>query len=272
MLLTPDALLLRLLEVDQWTTVFWRGVLLAAMLAAVLVIVYRGRFPEACRAIGLVGVAVALCLGVEAVLFVVAIVHTSVANTVIIVAAAPLFAAVLSHVFLGEPTGLATWLAILAAIGGIALVVWDGAALGTSLGDGAAIASALGFAAALVILRRARAADMLPATALSGLVQAALVLPFAAPLAVGAEDVPPLAAMGLVVLPGAFGLFTLGTRYIAAAEVGLLTLLQTVLAPIWVWLALGEAMTARGLAGGAIVVATLAVHSALGIRRAAALD
>jgi drug/metabolite transporter (DMT)-like permease len=142
----------------------------------------------------------------------------------------------------------------------------DGMSLGTSWGDVAALASGIGFAAALVLVRRARRRDMLPATALSGVVLALASLPFARPLALAPGDVAPLFTTGLVILPIAFGAFTIGPRYISAPEVGLLMLLQAVLSPAIVWLVLGEAMTGAGLVGGAIVIGTLAVHSAFGLR------
>ncbi len=264
--LTPDVVLLRLVSADPWTIVFWRGVLMAAGLGLGLGLAYRGRVLDICRGIGATGLWVALFYGIEAVLFVLALVNTSVANTVIIVATAPLFAALMSWAFLGEHIPGRTWVAILAVVVGIAVVMGDGMSLGTAWGDLAAVASGTAFAGALVLVRHARHADMLPATALGGLLSAVAVLPFAAPFAMAPSDILPLFTTGLVILPLAFGAFTIGPRYIAAPEVGLLMLLQAVLSPMLVWIFLGEAMTVPGLVGGVIVIGTLAVHSAMGLR------
>jgi drug/metabolite transporter (DMT)-like permease len=267
LVLTPDALLLRLAGAEATTAVFWRGVLLTTAMGLGLLVAYRGQFLARLRAIGWIGIAVGFLYGLEATLFVFAISNTSVANTVIIVSTAPLFAASMSWLFLREHIPPRTWAAIAAGLVGIGIVVWDGLELGTGLGDAAALGSGLGFAAALVLVRRARDTDMLPAMSLGGVISAALVLPLSPALALPLASALPLWTTGVVVLPLAFAAFTIGPRHISAAEVGLLMLLQTVLGPVWVWLALGEAMTTRGLIGGGIVVVTLAVHSAVGLRR-----
>ena len=119
----------------------------------------------------------------------------------------------------------------------------------------------------LTIVRHARAVNMIPAMAMSGVVGALVVWPLAAPAAVTGTDLVLLAVMGLIVLPVSFGAVTLGPRYIPAPEVSLLFLLETVLGPLWVWLVLSEDPGPRALLGGAVVVGTLLVHSAVALRR-----
>jgi drug/metabolite transporter (DMT)-like permease len=113
------------------------------------------------------------------------------------------------------------------------------------------------------LTRRYRERYVVPAMALSGVFSALLVLPVASPLSVASSDVAALGVMGLVVLPLSFGLIFLGPRYIPAPEVSLVLLLEAVLGPYWVWLALGEEPSARTLVGGSVVLATLALHSVL---------
>src|SRR3546814_2489315 len=178
-----------------------------------------------------------------------------------------MIAAILSHLFLREPVSARTWAAIAATFLGIAIVVWDELGHGTLAGDLAALAAA-GFAAAiLVVLRRSRAVNMVPATALSGLIAALSVAGVAAPFSIGVGDALVLGVMGLVVLPISFGLITLGPRYLPAPEVSLLLLLETVLGPVLVWLVVGEAVSTATLVGGTVVVATLATHAILLLRR-----
>lgn len=267
LVLTPDTLLLRLLDLDPWTIVFWRGLLMTAGLAAGLAVFGEGGVTRTFRAIGRMGLLLAVLWAGNAILFVVAITHTTVANTLIIIAAAPMIAAVLSHLVLREPVGLLTWAAIVMAFLGIAVVVWDGLDQGTGLGDIAALATAVLVAVTVIVLRRTRSVNMVPATALGGLLAALAVAGIATPFAIGAADALVLGIMGLVMLPISFGLITLGPRYLPAPEVSLLMLLETVLGPILVWLVLGEGASTTSLFGGGIVVATLALHALIRLRR-----
>ncbi len=262
LVLSPDALLLRLLTLDPFTTVFWRALLMGLTLAGVLAVVYRGRADRALRAVGRWGLVSAHVYALNMISFVYSIHHTAVANTLVIIAAAPLFAAILSRLFLGEGVRLETWAATLVVLAGIAIVFWDGLAQGTWDGDLAALVTALCLAGNFTILRHRKHIDMVPATALGGFIAAGflLVIGAASPLAPDGRDWLVLAVLGLFVVPVAFGLITIGPRYITAPEVGLLMLVETVLGPLWVWLALGERASALSLTGGGIVLVTLAVY------------
>ncbi|MPZ10080.1 MAG: EamA family transporter [Kiloniellaceae bacterium] len=274
--LTPDSLLVRLIDADPFTLLVWRGLLQALGVLAILAVLHRGRVAAPFRAVGRWGLVLAVVFAAGTVFFILALSLTAVADVLVIVAAAPLAAAVLSLVFLGEGVPLRTWIAISLTLVGIALLVSEDLGSGSLLGDLAAAACALCIGATFTITRHGRAVSMVPAMALAGLVTAAMALPFALLL----EDGPWLfagaqlgytLAMGLVVVPVSFALITLGPRYLPAAEVGLLMLLETVLGPLWVWLVLGEHPGELALAGGALVVLTLAGHAATGGRRQPAL-
>nr|WP_037257670.1 DMT family transporter [Rhodovibrio salinarum] len=262
LVLSPDALLLRLLTVDPFTTVFWRALLMGITLASVLALVYRGRADRAVRAVGGWGLISAQIYALNMISFVYSIHHTSAANTLVIIAAAPLFAAILSRVFLGEGVRPETWAATVIVLGGIAVVFWDGLAQGTWNGDLAALVTALCLASNFTILRHRKHIDMVPATALGGFIAAGVLLLIGAatPGSPNGQDWLVLALLGFFVVPVAFGLITIGPRYITAPEVGLLMLLETVLGPLWVWLALGERASALSLTGGGIVLVTLAIY------------
>jgi drug/metabolite transporter (DMT)-like permease len=107
---------------------------------------------------------------------------------------------------------------------------------------------------------------MVPAMGLGGLVAAAIALPFADPMSVTAADVGYLAISGLAVLPVGFGLLAIAPRFIPAPEVGLITLLESILGPVWVWLALGEEPGLRTVLGGTIVIGSLAANSYLTLK------
>jgi drug/metabolite transporter (DMT)-like permease len=271
LVLSPDALLIRLLSVDPWTTVMWRGGLMGLTLFAVLALVTRGKPLRSVRAIGRWGAVSAAIYGLNMTTFVYSINNTAVANTLVIIAAAPLFAAILSRVFLKERVAAETWLATTLVIAGIAVVFWDGLGRGTWDGDLAALATAWLLAGNFTVLRHRKHINMVPATMLGG-IGAAVVLTLvgaAAPLSPSGQDWLVLALLGFVVVPIAFGLITIGPRYITAPEVGLLMLLETILGPIWVWLALGERASDIALSGGALVIATLLVYFTVRLRRQA---
>lgn len=269
LVLSPDALLLRLLSIDSWTTVMWRSLLMSLVLVAAMTVVERGRPLAAFRSIGRWGLVSSLFYGANATSFVYSIHNTAVANTLVIIACSPLLAAVMSRVFLRERVALETWVATVLVVLGIAVVFWDGLGRGTLDGDIAALATAFFLAGNFTILRFRKHINMIPATALGGFwaALAMLVLGLAAPFSLNEQDVLVMAILGLVVVPLAFGLITIGPRYITAPEVGLLLLLETILGPLWVWLALNERASDTALLAGGFVVATLLVYFTVRLRR-----
>ena len=267
LVLTPDTLLLRLADLDIWTATFWRDLALGLVLMLGVAVVHRRATIRVFLAMGWAGLSVAFLFGANGILFVVAISNTGVANTLVIYATAPVFAALLSWIFLRERPGLELWLVIFFSCAGIAIVVWDGVGRGTLMGDLAALFVAITMAGMFVILRAARAVNLIPATALGSLVAGLAVLGVASPLDVTWGGAGYVAAMGVFVLPISFALITLGPRYLPAPEVSLLMLLETVLGPLWVWLVLSEEPPLLTVVGGAVVLATLAGHSAYQLTR-----
>lgn len=267
LVLTPDTLLIRLIDTDPWTMTFWRGVLMPAALFAAYAAVHRRDTLANIRGLGLSGLAVAAIYGVNAVSFVLAVENTAVANVLVIIAGAPLFAALMAVIFLRERVPLATWLAIAGAISGVVIVVGGGFGQGTLTGDLFALLTALSLATTFTVLRRSRAHNMVPATALGALLTAIAVAPFADPGSLSGERLGLMLLLGLVVLPIAFGLITLGPRSVPAPEVALLMLLETVLGPFWVWLGIGETPTTATFVGGAVVLAAVALHAAWRLAR-----
>ncbi|MEM7222271.1 MAG: DMT family transporter [Pseudomonadota bacterium] len=263
---SPDSLLIRLADLDLWTLAFWRGVFQAAGMTLVLLCFYGRRTAQVFLAIGATGILIALIFAVSTFTFVAAIQHTKVSNALVLLATAPFFAAILSRILLKEPVALRTWAAMTAAVFGVVLIEWDSLGAGTLFGDAMALATALLFGLKIELLRARKSINMIPAMVLASVLYALIALPLAAPGAAGQTQLLWLLLMGLAVLTPATVLITLGPRYLAAPEVALLILLETVLGPFWVWLALSEAPSPLGLLGGALVVASLAVHAALSLR------
>jgi len=265
--ISPDTLLIRLAGMDIWSLAVWRGVLQALGVLLLVAAVYRGRTWTAFRAIGWSGLLLAAVFAANTLAFLAAVLNTKVANALVLVATAPLFTALLSWLILGERLALRTWAAILAALAGVALIVAEGLGAGTLLGDGMALLAAFLLGFKFTIVRRRRSIDMVPAMAASGLMFAAAALPFAEAAAPAPEQLLWLVLMGFAVLAPATALLTIGPRYLPAPEVSLMMLGETVLGPLWVWLAIHEAPSPLGLAGGAVVLAALSANAVLGLRR-----
>ena len=267
---SPDSLLIRLISADLWTLMFWRGLLCCLTLAVGLAAVHKTNIASKFAAIGLPGLIFAGLFSLCTFSFVIAVQTTTVANTLVLISAAPFFAAIIARLFLRETVRRQTWLAILAATAGILVIVSGSLGGGALLGDLAALVTALGLAIQFNILRRHRTVNMIPAMALGNLITALVSLPFAETLAVVPMDVLWLGLLGIVVMPVATALITTGPRFLPAPEVSLILLLETVVGPFWVWLVLSEVPSERAFLGGAIVIAALAGHALAALRRSAA--
>jgi drug/metabolite transporter (DMT)-like permease len=231
----------------------------------------RGRVIDACRSVGRAGVAFAACLAVASGAFIVALNHTTVAHVLFIQAIAPVLAALLGWLALREPISVRTGAAMAIALAGVALMV-GGPGGGSLLGDGLSLTMALAFAVSIVISRHRRDVSMLPATALAQVFLVVVFLPFAAPGAMPGDDVLSLAALGAGQIGLGLAFLTVGARLIPAAQVALITLLEVVLGPLWVWLAIDERPATATLVGGAIVVVGVVIQAVGRGPRAAAAD
>lgn len=190
--------------------------------------------------------------------YVFALLNTSVASALFILASAPLIAAILAWIWLGERPRPMVWVTIALAGSGIAVMAGEGIALGRTTGNLYALASAALFAVMLVIARRSGKEDVLGGTflggALSCTIAAVCALTIGDGLAVSNYDLMICLVMGAFTIGIGIALVTWGTPYVPAAEVSLLVLLESVLSPIWVWVFLNEAMTHREIIGGSVVL------------------
>ncbi len=231
-----------------------------ALFALLAVLVYvavseHGRVVRAFRAVGRAGLAVAALMAVSSGTFIVALNHTSVANVLFVLALGPVLAAALGYL-VGERVPARTWVAIAVAVAGVGLMV-GGPDRPSGAGALLSLLCALSFAVLLVITRHRRDVSMAPATCLSQLIVLVCAAPFADASEVGGKDLALLIGLGVGQIGLGLIFLTIGARLIPAAEVGLITLLEIVLGPLWVWLSRGERPGATTLAGGAIVLAAV---------------
>lgn len=243
----------REVTVDTATQLAGRAFFAFLFLAGATLLAARGQVAYTVRSVGLAGVGVAICIAVASGSFIVALNHANVANVLFMQAAAPIFAALLAWAALGERVTPRSWVAMAIAVLGVA-VMMGAPGSGGALGIGVSLVMTLAFATAIVITRRRRDVSMVPATCLAQLIVLLVAAPFADAGGVKGRDLTLLVLLGVVQIGLGLLFLAMGTRLIPAAEVALITLLEIVLAPIWVWIAVGEAPAVATLIGGAIVV------------------
>jgi len=263
LVISPDTLLIRLIEADHWTQLFWRGTLTGAAILLGVTIASRGAALRQLARPRRADIALAVIYGFGNICFVYSATHTLVANTLFILSTSPVFAALIARFVLGESVGLRTVLTIAATVIGIAVIASGslGGAGGTLSGDLAALGVAVSLAATFSIARRQKGRSMVPAMG-AGALLAGLVGGLLAPtLLILPEDRLWMGLMGLWVVPVAFACLTTGPRYLPAADVGLLMLLEAVFGPLLVWWIIGEDPGPRTLIGGAIVLGAIALSN-----------
>ncbi len=263
------ALFIRLVDqADGFQILAYRSLSLAGMIATLACLRRRigvMRFLRSLdRADALMGAILSLAFGT----YVFALLNTSVASALFILAASPSIAAFLGWVWLGERPRPLVWATIASAGVGIAIMAGEGVALGQSLGNAYALSSAALFATMLVVARRSGKKDVLGGTFLGGVLSCVLAalcaVTIGSGLAISGYDLGISLFMGAFTIGIGIGLVTWGTPHVPAAEVALLTLLESVLSPLWVWGFMGEAMSASEMTGGAVVlgaVSTLALSA-----------
>jgi drug/metabolite transporter (DMT)-like permease len=247
----------RLIEVDAWTLLFWRGLFGGTFLAVVVAVQQRGRLWPSIRAMGWEGVVVAVCSAVATVCFLNAMRLTAVADVMVIDAAIPFITAALAWMILGERESLFTLVATTAAFVGMAIMAEPAIANGQIAGDALAFAMATLMSLVIVLIRRKRGVNMVPAVCGSAFLCALIVAPFAAPMQVDGESFGLLALFGVSQFGMGLLLLAFGTPLVSATRGALIGVLQTPLGTLWVWLAFAEQPAAATLAGGAIVLAAV---------------
>ena len=250
----------RELTVDVPTQVAGRALFAMLALFAFVAVSERGSVARAFTSMGRAGLAVAGCTAIASGSFIVALNHTTVANVLFMQAVSPIAAAVIAWLALREQVSRRTAVAMLVALGGVAIMVGGpGGAHGVGLA--LSIVMTLAFALALVITRHRRDISMAPAICLSQVIVLAAFAPFADPGSVDAHNLLVIVALGVGQMALGLAFLTVGARLIPAAEVALITLVEVVLGPLWVWIAFSERPSTTTLIGGAIVIAAVALQA-----------
>lgn len=258
-------LLTRLIPLDAWTILAWRGLFSALGTAVVIAAMEHGTGRHGFLRMGWPGWLFATVSAVGMILFISSLRYTTVAHVAVIYATVPFAAAGLAWLAMRERPGAGAMGGSLVALAGVALMVGFGGQ-GGRLGDALALGMTLSMAAIMVIARRFRDIAVMPAACMSALLSTLMSWPFGAPLTVSGEELLLLALFGMASAVG-LALFTLGARLLPAVETALIGSLDTPLAPLWVWLFFAETPDLVTIAGGLIVFGAVAVHLARSARR-----
>jgi drug/metabolite transporter (DMT)-like permease len=264
---STGGLFVRMIDLDLWTLQVWRSLFAAISLFVLILLQHGRRTPANFRAMGWTGLVAIPVSALSMFAYIAAIQLTSVANVMIVYATVPLIAALIAFLWIGERAGRRTLIAAVAALAGIVLMVGTSAGGGDLAGDALALVMTVTFAVLVVAARRHPALPMAPVNALAALLCAAISVPLMHAGVPDARTLLWLALFGTTTTSVAYLLFLIGARYIPSGEAGLLGLLDTVLAPLWVWLAFAEVPATTTLLGGLVVLASVVWYLAGGLRR-----
>ena len=260
-LITPDSILIRLSNIETWGLLFYRGAIPFLIVLMGLIFFYKNNLFKAIIGIGYPGIFYVLTFSICNITFILSIQNTNVANTLVMVAMAPMISAILGSIFLKEIPDPKTWIAIIITLISVAYIFHDSIEMGKFYGDLFGLITAFGLACNAVIARYAKNRDLVPSAVIGKLCVAIFAFFFVDTLALVEKDIifVPLMCIMCVAIP--FVLVTIAPRFIPAEEVNLFFLLETIIGPFWVWLVINEQPSIETIQGGTIIILTIAVHS-----------
>tara|TARA_B100001093_G_scaffold486599_1_gene522063 strand:- start:68 stop:928 length:861 start_codon:yes stop_codon:yes gene_type:complete len=267
MFITPDSLFIRLSNIDTWGLVFYRGIIPFLTVFLCMLLIYKLNFFKILLSSGYQGLIYIGTFSITNITFVVSIQNTNVANTLVMIATAPMLSAILGAIFLKESPDKKTWISIIVTFLAIIYIFFDSLKLGNFYGDILGFITSIGLAVGAVTIRSAKSKNLVPAAVIGKLFVATFALFFIESFVLENGDliIVPLMCILCVAIP--FVLVTIAPRFIPAAEVNLFFLLETIIGPIWVWFIIKEQPSIETLQGGFVIITTIAIHSFLKLKR-----
>ena len=267
MLITPDSIFIRLSNIETWGMLFYRGAIPFFVVLIGLIFFYKNNFFKALIGIGYPGIFYVLSFSICNITFIISIQNTNVANTLVMIAMAPMLSAILGSLFLKEIPNNKTWVAIIITLIAATYIFHDSIEMGNFYGDLFGLITAFGLACNAVIARYAKNRDLVPSAVIGKLCVAVFAYFFVDSFSLIKTDliIVPLMCIMCVAIP--FVLVTIAPRYIPAEEVNLFFLLETIIGPFWVWLIINEQPSFETILGGAVIILTIAVHSFLKLKQ-----
>jgi drug/metabolite transporter (DMT)-like permease len=267
MFITPDSLFIRLSNVDTWGLVFYRGMIPFFTVLIGMLIIYKSNFFKMLFNSGYHGLIFITTFSITNITFVVSIQNTNVANTLVMIAMAPMLSAILGAIFLKEIPDRKTWIAIGVTFLAAVYIFYDSLQLGNVYGDILGFITGLGLAINAVTIRSAKKKNLLPAAVVGKLCVAIFAMFFIETYSLVDRDlfIIPLMSIMCVAIP--FVLVTIAPRFIPAEEVNLFFLLETIIGPFWVWMVIKEQPSIETIQGGMVIILTIAIHSFLKLKK-----
>ena len=253
-ILSPDSLLIRLLNLSDLSLIFYRGILPAIATSLLLLVYYKQDIIKAFIAIGFAGILYAFLYSIMHITFAYSIQHTAVANTLVLIASAPIFTAILSLILLKENPTPITWLTIFFALISIIIIGWGSYTTDGFIGDIFALITGLCMAVSAILVRYCKDKDLVPSVVIGCILTVFFCLPFSPDLTVNNEQIIYLFLMGFIVIPWAFIVLTVAPRFAPAHEVTLIFLLESILGTLWVWFVISEEPPLNTVIGGAMLL------------------
>jgi len=250
-------------QASGWQILFYRSFFMIGLLIGVLAVKSKGRLLTQFRGLRGEDFLLALFLGTGIVAYVFALLLTTVANALFILSSVPFITALLGWLILREAVPSRTWITIAMAMIGLVIMVGNGLASGRYLGNLIALWLPISYAASVILVRRSSQPNMLIALCLAGVVSLICAAPFIGDLVISRHDLLVSAYLGIFQVGLGFTFMVLGARYVPAAQVGLLALVEPVLAPLWAWMVAAEIPAHTTLIGGAIIFLAISLDGAI---------
>ena len=256
-ILSPDSLLIRLADLNDLSLIFYRGALPPITIILFLIIYYKGNIAKSFLLMGKAGIIYALLHSLMFITFAYSIQHTAVANTLVIIASAPIFTAILSVIFLKENPKPLTWIIIFFALISIIIISWGSFITTGFTGDVLALITGILMAACAIVVRYYKNLDLVPACVVGCLLTALYALPFSPDLTINISQIIYLSLMCFIILPIPFVILTIAPRLTPAPEVTLIFLLESILGTLWVWIIINEQPPLNTLIGGIMLLCSV---------------
>jgi len=266
MFITPDSLFIRLSSIDTWSLLFYRGAIPFFVVLIGLLIFYKKNFFKAFLNVGYAGIFYVISFSICNITFIISIQNTNVANTLIMIAMAPMISAILGALFLKEIPDKKTWIAIAITLICVIYIFYDSLESGNLFGDIMGITTSFGLATNAVIVRSAKDRDLLPSAVIGKLCVAIFAVFFVDSFLLVEKDLIYIPLMCILCVAIPFVLVTIAPRFIPAEEVNLFFLLETIIGPVWVWIVIKEQPSPETIIGGLIIISTIAIHSFLKLK------
>ena len=266
MLITPDSIFIRLSNIETWGMLFYRGAIPFVVVLAGLIFFYKNNLFKALVGIGYPGIFYVISFSICNITFIISIQNTNVANTLVMIAMAPMLSAILGSIFLKEIPDQKTWVAIIITLISVTYIFYDSIEMGNFYGDLFGIITAFGLACNAVIARYAKNRDLVPSAVIGKLCVAIFAFFFVDSFSLVGTDliIVPVMCVMCVAIP--FVLVTIAPRFIPAEEVNLFFLLETIIGPFWVWMVIREQPSIETILGGTVIILTIAIHSFLKLK------